>query len=292
MKNTLLPIILIAIILVFQSCETSTQVVETQEIIAPHLIQYNYSSAIKGAYVEENHSLNYEVKKENEAYHLRTDIDGKILEAIVSYEDYSIEFNGNENTLSPTQMLMLNTAAVKLGEAIYGNQEADLQNNCTDGSHTGSREDERPSQFSFTEVENTLVQVLDYWSQAPEGYVYETYRVVFEQEAPNERRGNDGVSCVKRGRTYTLQYDGSAGNTNVSRKAGYNGGGSYGCMGRCGVGCGRSWIPSSWTLDCFEHDECSLRYGASGGSSDRNCGDEFNEAADDWVFGVIRGCFG
>jgi len=176
-----------------------------------------------------------------------------------------------------------------LADAIADGRD-DQNGHCGVGS-TAQTQQTGPTEISFTEGENTVVRILDYWSQAPANYVYGE-RLVEDKIEPTQRRGNDGVSCIKKGRRYSLQYDGSRGNTNVTRTANYNGGGSYGCMGRCGGGCGRWWIPSSWTLDCFEHDECSLRYGASGGSSDSNCGDEFNEAADDWTFGVIRGCRG
>lgn len=63
-------------------------------------------------------------------------------------------------------------------------------------------------------------------------------------------------------------------------------------MGRCGPGCGRSWIPSGWAKDCMDHDQCSHKNYSSGGGSDPNCGDEYNEAIDDWTFSVIRGCNG
>jgi len=53
---------------------------------------------------------------------------------------------------------------------------------------------------------------------------------------------------------------------------------NYGCMGRCGAGCGYA----SYTYDCLDHDRCC---GVHGGCSDPwngNCGDEYWEASDDW----------
>ncbi|MCI4668478.1 MAG: hypothetical protein MRZ79_10085 [Bacteroidia bacterium] len=287
--STLLALPILGMLFAFQSCQVTSET-ETEVVLKPRLLEVNLPEHIKGTFSNSEHSVNYEVVLEKEIYHLTAMIDGKVLEAMVSYEDFSIDFDGHSNTLTAEQMLTLNGAAVKIGESIYDSQPDHSQYSCNDGSHSQQNESDA-SEFVISEAENTLVRILDYWSNAPAGYVYGE-RQVTADPGPTERRGNDGVSCIKRGRSYALQYDGSRGNTNVTRTAGYNGGGSYGCMGRCGGNCGRWWIPSSWTLDCFEHDECSLSYGASGGSSDRNCGDEFNEAADDWTFGVIRGCSG
>lgn len=64
------------------------------------------------------------------------------------------------------------------------------------------------------------------------------------------------------------------------------------CMGRCGGACG-GWAPSAWAKDCLDHDICIVdQDGSNGLSNDPNCGDEFNQAADDYAFGVLRGCSG
>jgi len=102
---------------------------------------------------------------------------------------------------------------------------------------------------------------------------------------------NEGITCVSKGSTVKAQFDDSRGDHTRWVKVGSKAGPSYGCMGRCGGDCG--WgAPSAWTKDCMDHDQCSWENGSSGGSSDSNCGDEFNEAADDWTFGVVRGCSG
>ena len=63
-------------------------------------------------------------------------------------------------------------------------------------------------------------------------------------------------------------------------------------MARCGCGCG--WgAPSAWTKDCLDHDICIVdQNGQNGLATDKNCGDEFRHAADDYTFGVLRGCRG
>ena len=102
---------------------------------------------------------------------------------------------------------------------------------------------------------------------------------------------NEGITCVSKGSSVRAQFDDSRGDHSKFVKVGSKAGSNYGCMGRCGGDCG--WgAPSAWTKDCMDHDQCSFENGSSGGSSDSNCGDEFNEAADDWTFGVIRGCRG
>lgn len=58
-----------------------------------------------------------------------------------------------------------------------------------------------------------------------------------------------------------------------------------GCMGRCGAGCGSDRGAGFYTKDCMDHDVCGLNDEVLGGAFDRDCGDEFRQAADDFVFG-------
>jgi hypothetical protein len=48
------------------------------------------------------------------------------------------------------------------------------------------------------------------------------------------------------------------------------------------VSCCRA--PGLYTQDCYDHDVCSGTFGTSVWSGDRNCGDEFWEAASDTAF--------
>jgi hypothetical protein len=62
-------------------------------------------------------------------------------------------------------------------------------------------------------------------------------------------------------------------------------------MGRCGIDCG--WgAASAWTQDCLDHDACSYQQKAKNQRRDLDCGDEFDQAADDWIMGVLVGCDG
>jgi len=102
---------------------------------------------------------------------------------------------------------------------------------------------------------------------------------------------NEGITCITKGSTVNAQYDDRRGDHSKWIVVGSKAGPSYGCMGRCGGDCG--WgAPSAWTKDCMDHDQCSWENNSSGGGSDPNCGDEYNEAVDDWTFGVVRGCRG
>jgi len=104
---------------------------------------------------------------------------------------------------------------------------------------------------------------------------------------------DEGITCVSKGSYKTAVYDkGSNGqviSTRIKVGNSYKGGK---CMGRCGGACG-GWAPSAWTKDCLDHDICIVdQDGKNGLAWDKNCGDEFNHAADDYTFGVLRGCRG
>ncbi|SMF22766.1 hypothetical protein [Pseudobacteriovorax antillogorgiicola] len=136
-------------------------------------------------------------------------------------------------------------------------------------------------------VQTYTSSLTNYLSEAPEGHTIPTRG--FED---NLSLYDEGVTCIWKGQGVYGQWDTAYGEVRgewVTTNAHY--GGNYGCMGRCGANCG--WgAPSSYTKDCMDHDICSRRHNASGGGGDRNCGDEFNQAMDDWVSGVIRGCSG
>lgn len=61
------------------------------------------------------------------------------------------------------------------------------------------------------------------------------------------------------------------------------------CKGRCGAECGNS-KNGFYTRDCAEHDDCSYTTDASGGRFDNNCGDEWQEAVDDFFQRYKRTC--
>lgn len=56
------------------------------------------------------------------------------------------------------------------------------------------------------------------------------------------------------------------------------------CLGRCGPGCGL-WGGGVYSYDCGEHDRCGRVHGGSVNPWDSECGDEYWEADDDFLWG-------
>jgi hypothetical protein len=93
---------------------------------------------------------------------------------------------------------------------------------------------------------------------------------------------DDGVTCIDRGSTYPVSFDGSGGTTidaPVTADA-------EDCNGRCGPGCSALTPWAMWTLDCLEHDTCC---GAGGDglcwTPLGECGDEYAHAETDFLRG-------
>jgi hypothetical protein len=57
------------------------------------------------------------------------------------------------------------------------------------------------------------------------------------------------------------------------------------CMGRCGPGCGGAFGAGTYRLDCAEHDRCCRQHGNCFSPIASSCGDEWIDAADDFIFG-------
>jgi len=169
--------------------------------------------------------------------------------------------DGHGSVLSPPERKALAQAA----------QDYAQQHNVTDSSPIEQK---------------TLYLAFDYLSQAPGNHVFPT------RTFPTAHLQNEGITCIKKGATVTAQWN-TPRSSYVAEDivVAVNWPNYYGCMGRCGGDCG--WgAPASWTKDCLDHDACSYRNSARGGASDPNCGDEYNESADDWLGGVWRGCSG
>ena len=108
-----------------------------------------------------------------------------------------------------------------------------------------------------------------------------------------QREGESGIRYLEcRKRNYNLYYD----SKNPRRCYGFRGNVPTGpctkrCHGRCGPGCGlfASGKGGSYTRDCAEHDDCIADYDGPGKRySDRNCGDEFGDADDDFFLARIN----
>ncbi len=266
---------LFALLLVMVSCkqeQTTEEVSLNDSTIGIQTYQLDH---IKGETIIDGHSLGYEITETAEEINVNLKIDEHTLEAQVHLQPTSIHYDGHDAVLTQKQKDVLATFADKFSYALVTSNENTTEN------------------FEISMMENVLFRIADYWAVAPTNFIYGQKAMRSIEISSNRSTGNDGITCINRNSSYFLQYTNQFNQViSATRVAGYNGGGTYGCMGRCGANCGRWWIPSAWTLDCFEHDECSLNYSASGGGSDPNCGDEFDEAMDDYVFGVLWGCNG
>ena len=208
-------------------------------------------------------------------------IDGSLMEASIDNAAMSISTNGRNTVLTEEQK----TALLSASQELYSRF---TENGMTMQNH-----------------EYMAVKMTAYWSKAPNDYAYGERNIVSREYAGTFGNSynagisrNEGVRCIRKNSWVTVKYDDYWGshsyrirvNSRGTTKYGFGHSG-YDCMGRCGGDCG--WgAPSAWCKDCLDHDECSVKNRSSGGSNDRHCGDEFNEAMDDWLWGVLRGCSG
>lgn len=206
-------------------------------------------------------------KKEGSVYNVQIALGNHLLEATIDYSSEELNLNGHNAVLSQDEK----DALLNAGRDIF--------------SYVNKTEGE------VNYAEYSLVRVMEYLSKAPTNFTYVNRTIAPVNSVTNGRLGNEGVTCIRKNTTVTAEYDDSRGRRADRVRVGSRARSGYGCMGRCGGDCG--WgAPSAWTKDCMDHDQCSNVNNASGGSGDPNCGDEWNEAADDWIFGVIRGCRG
>lgn len=64
------------------------------------------------------------------------------------------------------------------------------------------------------------------------------------------------------------------------------------CKGRCGPGCGSTGAGhGTYARDCGEHDQCCRIHGGCANPWDSECGDEYFDADDDFMFGRVN-CHG
>jgi hypothetical protein len=144
--------------------------------------------------------------------------------------------------------------------------------------------------------------------KSPENFKFDliTKKIPQEKNKANNNRSNYSsnynleIKCLKKGSNTNSTYTDYKGLNEIKNikvnSIGTDSYGAqnpaYGCMGRCGAGCGNKWIPSAYTQACLNHDVCSVKNNSSGGASDANCGDEFSLAIDDYILGVVKGCNG
>ena len=216
----------------------------------------------------DNYTLVYTVNAINDLdYKASLQINDITLEAIVKYGEQTIDFDGKDAVLSLEDKKILLTLGEKISSYLfYGETFND-----------------------FTMGEYTLLRLLEYWAKSPNAYPYSKKTIKSPKSTSAKLKSSDeGITCIKKNTYVTAEYDDDSGN--VSESILVNG---SDCIGRCGSGCG-SWFSwrSAWTKDCLDHDRCGRVNGGSTDPFDSECGDEYDEAADDYLFGVIRGCNG
>ena len=266
MKNKLKCSALVLLIAICFQCTQEETTPQAQEIG----LEAQDENHFKGIVTVDNVALKYAVTATADLiFDVRIAIDNKSINAIVNYNDESIAIDGHDHVFKEFQKEALLKMGSLISDYILATKEGDI-----------------------SMAEYTLLTLTEYWGKSPTDYVYTKRNVVTEVNTTNLKSRNEGITCIRRNTYVNAEYDDARGNQRDRVRVGSKPRTNYGCMGRCGADCGRWWIPSAWTKDCMDHDQCSNVNNASGGASDRNCGDEFNEAADDYVFGVIRGCRG
>jgi hypothetical protein len=152
-----------------------------------------------------------------------------------------------------------------------------------------------PDEVTGTLQGKLLVKLADRLSEAPVGMTFDRRDIVVPEKgdavqnrADADGCGGDGSACLwgTDGWDYAVFDPGNDG-TCVWQWAQYGNHASQ-CQGRCGAGC--AWYDHDYTWDCFDHDRCVDTYGGSTDSGNPNCGDEFWDAADDWVVTVGSWC--
>lgn len=109
-----------------------------------------------------------------------------------------------------------------------------------------------------------------------------------------ERPDNDGITrltCESKMRNESHDAESASAKRHCFQTvAVYSGPCSRGCLGQCGAGCNGAGTFGGYFQDCLDHDRCSRHHNASGGSSSRVCGDEYDEAIGDFIAGMKGGC--
>ncbi len=109
-----------------------------------------------------------------------------------------------------------------------------------------------------------------------------------------QQNGDDGVSELNSCKPYGLNFYWDS-TRNPRLCYGFRGKRNAGpctdyCKGRCGKGCGNS-RQGFYTRDCAEHDDCVGQAGGKGSLyNDENCGDEVEDADDDFFRRYRRTC--
>ena len=127
-----------------------------------------------------------------------------------------------------------------------------------------------------------LVTYIDMLASSPKDFKHENRQLAGISLVENDTR------CIKKDKLVLAEWETSAKGYQSEIMKVNSHQASQECIGRCGQGCGKWWIPSSYTKDCLNLDACLLKSKNDPGS----CRQEFERAQDDWILGVTIGCWG
>lgn len=250
-------------LLVLFSCDKQEDL-QTKEVLG---LEVHQEDRLEGNKQLNGFQIGYKVSsKDLNYYQVKVSINDVRITASIDYSNEFIEIDGKSVILSTKEKETLLMLGEELSMYLFKDGSVD----------------------NFTMAEFTLLRLLEYWAKSPNNYRYE--KIIIKGSQTNLSKGNDeGITCIRKNTYVVAEYDDNNGQSYNDRKL-VNG---DRCLGRCGSGCpGIFTIASAWTKDCLDHDQCGRVLGGSTNPFDRNCGDEYGQAADDFLFGVIRGCRG
>ena len=191
---------------------------------------------LQGKTTLDQHSIQYKVVDDKGNYYIQLLIDEHKLEAWINYNPEVLIHDGHQAVLSQEQKELLLSFSNQLGEALVTSNG----NSSTD--------------FEIGWMEYAFLRTVEFWSQAPNGFVHD-YRT--NTATVSKSTGNDGVTCIKRGTSYSLYYT-DRNNTTISKRrtAGYNGGGSYDCTFNNSTSCICSGLIAAQCLSALSN--CSV----------------------------------
>jgi len=220
-------------------------------------------------------------------------VNGAPIEHEFDYAAQTVKIDGHGVKLEADDVQVLRTFYPMIEKALYENETA--------------QRDASSRDLTLPRAQDALQRLATMYSEAPVGAVLGQRTVTAPKEsaaAPEQRRSIvPGQAAVQAGTLQgeACQADGGDGITNLSnpcsaerwRDAYHDADHCYwstyeaygenqaSCQGRCGAGCGWLGGRGAWTVDCHDHDMCETFH-------DANCGDEWDEAANDYLLGINR----
>ena len=264
MKNQLSFLGYMLCAVIFSSCVKQQE----SELFHNTGIVLQKSDFIKGSISINNHFITYEVKESKSMlFDVLVRLDKFEFKTSINYNTEDIIFDGGNAVLSTNQKEVLVDLGKNLTAYLFIERSVE----------------------DFTLAEYSLLRLLEYWAKSPYQYRY-INRYIKGGQSNDFKGSGEGITCIRLGSQQLAQYDDQQGNNYQESITVANDG--QDCFGMCGFfRCPGSFdLPRAWTKDCLDHDVCGTRLGGLYNPLDRNCRDEYNQAIDDYLFGLIRGC--